>query len=204
MKEQLDGLQSFEPGERARAGQELVAADLDRSADALLDHVANEFDDRVVTAIARAVVDTPVQAKESRRVGKIREWAESELDRLALEEAFLGRDPEPVELGASLPVEARVDLDAPVDLGTPSVAPEPPAVPPVAPVAVPGPPVTVPEPPVTVSEPPAIAVEPAVAVPEPPPAPLPYISWRAPRDGADTADAPATPPPFDWSATQSA
>jgi hypothetical protein len=97
MKEQIDLLQSFEPVDRARAGSQLVAADLGRSADPLLDHVANEFDDRVLAAIARAVVATPAASKESRRVQELRAWAESELERLALEEAFLGREPEPVE-----------------------------------------------------------------------------------------------------------
>ena len=129
LKEQLDLLQSFEAADRARAGRELVATDLARSAGPLLDHVTNEFDDRVLTAIARAVVDTPPAPKESRRVRQVREWADSELERLALEEAFLGHGPEPVD---------PAPLVSPV--APPGLAPAPPrrAVPGTVPV--PGPP----------------------------------------------------------------
>jgi hypothetical protein len=97
-KELVRLLASFEPADRAWAGHELVTGGLARSADPLLEHVANEFDDRVLTAIARAVVAVPAEAKESRRVRQLRAWADSELERLALEEAFLGREPEPVDL----------------------------------------------------------------------------------------------------------
>jgi hypothetical protein len=97
-KELVRLLASFEPADRAWAGHELVTGGLARSADPLLEHVANEFDDRVLTAIARAVVAVPPEAKESRRVRQLRAWADSELERLALEEAFLGREPEPVDL----------------------------------------------------------------------------------------------------------
>ena len=134
MKEQIDLLQSFEPADRVRAGQGLVAADLGRSADPLLDHVANEFDDRVLTAIARAVVATPAERKESRRVQELRAWAESELERLALEEAFLGREPEPVEFT----VEAPVGAD-PVPAAPPVPGPAAPPVPVPAAAPVPAP-----------------------------------------------------------------
>ncbi|MGH8985940.1 MAG: hypothetical protein ACRDY6_18980 [Acidimicrobiia bacterium] len=106
MKELIQLLQSFEPADRARAGHELVTGGLSRSADPLLEHVANEFDDRVLTAIARAVVAVPPVPKESRRVQDLRAWADSELERLALEEAFLGREPEPVVVQSDAPAVA--------------------------------------------------------------------------------------------------
>jgi len=126
MKEQLDLLQSFEPVDRARAGHQLVAADLSRSADPLLDHVANEFDDRVLTAIARAVVGTPATPKESQRVQELRAWAESELERLALEEAFLGREPEPVEFQFDAPATGPAPTPAPVPVIVETVPAAPP------------------------------------------------------------------------------
>ena len=174
MKEQIDLLQSFEPADRVRAGQELVAADLGRSADPLLDHVANEFDDRVLTAIARAVVATPAERKESRRVQELRAWAESELERLALEEAFLGREPEPVEFT----VEAPVGAD-PVPAPRPELAPRPRPV--VAPVVAEPAPAAPPVPAPAAPPVPAPAVPP-VPTPAAPPEPARYISWRPPGD----------------------
>jgi hypothetical protein len=132
LKEQLDRLQSFEPADRARAGRELVTTDLVRSAGLLLDHVANEFDDRVLTAIARAVVDTPPELKESRRVRQVREWADAELERLALEEAFLGRGPEAVDPAPLVaPVAPPVTVPEPRQHAAPEAVPVPraPAVP---------------------------------------------------------------------------
>ena len=158
MKELIQLLQSFEPADRARAGHELVTGGLSRSADPLLEHVANEFDDRVLTAIARAVVSVPPEAKESRRVQDLRAWADSELERLALEEAFLGREPEPVELQYHPP--AAPELVAPQP-----VAPEPVAAP--APVAAPDP--------ATLE----LRVE-LAALSAPAPAPIRRISWRPP------------------------
>ncbi|MGQ0803400.1 MAG: hypothetical protein ACT4PI_06010 [Actinomycetota bacterium] len=96
MKEQLESLQSFDPPERAQAGQQLVELGLSRSAELLLDHVANEFDNRVLAAIAAAVVQAPPEATESRTAQELREGAAEELERSALEEAFMGGEPEPV------------------------------------------------------------------------------------------------------------
>ena len=132
LKELLDRLESFEPADRARAGRELVATDLARSAGPLLDHVANEFDDRVLTAIARAVVDTPPELKESRRVRQVREWADAELERLALEEAFLGRGPETVDPASLVvPVAPPATVPEPRHDAAPEAVPAPraPAVP---------------------------------------------------------------------------
>ncbi|MGH9032101.1 MAG: hypothetical protein ACRDY4_05090 [Acidimicrobiia bacterium] len=165
LKEQLAGLQSFEPADRARAGREL-AADLARSAGPLLDHVANEFDDRVLTAIARAVVDTPPEPRESRRVRQLREWADSELERLALEEAFLGREPQPV---------GRVFDFAPVAAS--DTAPESPQLT-VAEVA-----------------PAPVALTPRIPPEKAEPKVDHHISWRAPDDDAPDHPASATDHP---------
>ena len=156
MKELVQLLQSFEPADRARAGHELVTGGLSRSADPLLEHVANEFDDRVLTAIARAVVAVPAEAKESRRVQDLRAWADSELERLALEEAFLGREPEPVEMQYDPP--AAPVLAAPRPVAEP-VAPEP--------VALPDPDTL------------ELRIE-LQALAAPTPAPIRRISWRPP------------------------
>jgi hypothetical protein len=161
LKELLDRLESFEPADRARAGRELVTTDLARSAGPLLDHVANEFDDRVLTAIARAVVDTPPELKESRRVRQVREWADSELERLALEEAFLGRGPEAVD---------PAPLVAPV--APPGTVPEPRQH--AAPEPVPAPAPGLPAMPRETAEPTGLR----------------HISWRPPDD-ASAADQPA-------------
>ncbi|MBA2327769.1 MAG: hypothetical protein H0V95_14155 [Actinobacteria bacterium] len=96
MKEQLELLQSFDPAERAQAGQQLVELGLTRCAELLLDHAANEFDNRVLAAVAGAVVQAPPKPKESRRAKELREWAAAELERSALEEAFMGSDPDAV------------------------------------------------------------------------------------------------------------
>jgi hypothetical protein len=96
MKEQLQLLQSFDPAERAQAGQQLVELGLTRCAEPLLDHVANEFDNRVLAAVAGAVVQAPAEAKESRKAKELREWATAELERSALEEAFMGGEPDAV------------------------------------------------------------------------------------------------------------
>jgi hypothetical protein len=97
MKAAKSGLESFDPAERARAGQEMVRADLGDNARPLLAHVENEFDDRVVAAIAHAVVASTRQRREPRRVAKLRAWAEQELQRLELEDQFLGRETESVD-----------------------------------------------------------------------------------------------------------
>jgi hypothetical protein len=96
MKQQLESLQSFDPAERARAGQQLVELGLNRCAEALLDHVANEFDNRVLGVFAAAVVEAPPEPKESRKAQQLREWAAAELERSALEEAFMGGETDPV------------------------------------------------------------------------------------------------------------
>lgn len=98
LREPLALLQSFDPADRARAAHELVAAGLARSADALLDHVDNEFDDRVLRVIAEAVAATPSDPKEPHRVQELRGWAARQFERQALEESFLGLEPEPVEI----------------------------------------------------------------------------------------------------------
>jgi hypothetical protein len=99
MKQQLELLQSFDATERARAGADLVQVGLGRSAEPLLDHVANEFDDRVLAAIARAVVEQPAEPKESRRAAQLRRWAAEALDRLAREDAFMNAEREPQRFG---------------------------------------------------------------------------------------------------------
>lgn len=96
MKEELELLQSFDPAERAQAGQQLVELGLTRCAELLLDHTANEFDNRVLAAVAGAVVQAPPEPKESRKAKELREWAAAELERSALEEAFMGREPDAV------------------------------------------------------------------------------------------------------------
>jgi hypothetical protein len=96
LKEQRQLLQSFDPVERARAGQQLVALGLARSAEPLLDHVRNEFDNRVLSAVATAVLQAPTEPKEPRKVQELREWAAAEVERSALEDAFLGSEPESV------------------------------------------------------------------------------------------------------------
>jgi len=88
-------LESFDPADRARAGRELVGRGLARNSKQLLGHLANEFDDRVVATIARAIVEAPRGRRESRRVTELRAWAAVELERLELEDRFfaVGRDP---------------------------------------------------------------------------------------------------------------
>jgi len=112
MKPAKGKLDSFDPAERARAGQELVRDDLAHNAKPLLAHLENEFDDRVVAAIAHAVVAAPPERRESRRVSELRAWAAAELERLALEDRFfaVGRDaaannrtPQPVDRKAQAP-----------------------------------------------------------------------------------------------------
>jgi hypothetical protein len=97
MTAQKSGLESFDPGERARAGQELARTDLAGNAKTLLAHVENEFDDRVVSAIAHAVVASPPERRDPKRVAKLREWARSELERLELEDRFMGHEVRPIE-----------------------------------------------------------------------------------------------------------
>ena len=92
MRHQVGRLQAFDPDERARAGVELVRLGLARSADQLLDHLANEFDHIVLSAIAAAVSEAPPERKESSRAQELREWADAELERLAVEDAFMGPD----------------------------------------------------------------------------------------------------------------
>jgi MoxR-like ATPase len=92
-----DHLESFDPAERARAGQDLVRADLSENAKQLLAHLDNEFDDRVVAAIAHAIVASPGARREPKRVAKLRARAEEELARLEVEERFFRRGGEPVE-----------------------------------------------------------------------------------------------------------
>jgi hypothetical protein len=72
---------------------------LARSAEPLLDHIANEFDDRVLAAIAGAVMEQPAEAKESKRATQLREWAAEALDQVALSDAFMNaeREPQPFE-----------------------------------------------------------------------------------------------------------
>lgn len=101
MRPQRNGLESFDPAVRARAGQDLVRADLADNAKPLLEHVENEFDDRVVAAIAHAVVASPGARREPKRVAKLRAWAEGELERLELEDRFMGREAEPIERRAA-------------------------------------------------------------------------------------------------------
>lgn len=111
LREPLALLQSFDPADRARAAHELVAAGLARSADALLDHVDNEFDDRVLRVIAEAVAATPSDPKEPHRVQELRGWAARQFERQALEESFLGLEPEPVEIAAA-PAPRPVEVSA--------------------------------------------------------------------------------------------
>jgi hypothetical protein len=92
MRHQVGRLQAFDPDERARAGIELVRLGLARSADQLLDHLGNEFDHIVLSAIAAAVSEAPPEPKESSRAQELREWADAELERLAVEDAFMGPD----------------------------------------------------------------------------------------------------------------
>lgn len=181
LREPLALLQSFDPADRARGGHELVAAGLARSADALLDHVDNEFDDRVLSAIAHAVAATPSDPKEPHRVQELRGWAARQFERQALEEAFLGLEPQPVEV---LVAPARSSIDAPA-----APAPQPAEVP-----AAPAPR------PVEVPTAPAPVLVPPVARPDR----RHHISWHPPTD--DPAAAPAiscgTPrPSLTWRAS---
>jgi hypothetical protein len=124
MKQQLEALQSFDPTERARAGQQLVQLGLTRCAEPLLDHVANEFDNRVLAAFAAAVVEAPPEP-ESRKAQQLREWAAAELERSALEDAFMGGEtalaflPEPDLQSADLESERE-----PLPVRAPVAAPE--------------------------------------------------------------------------------
>jgi hypothetical protein len=105
-------LKSYDPAVRVRAGQDLVRAGLTDNSKPLLAHVENELDDRVVAAIAHAVMASPQEGHEPRRVVKLRAWAEGELKRLELEDRFLGLEPDPIERPAEL-AERPADAAAP-------------------------------------------------------------------------------------------
>lgn len=79
LREHVDRLQSFDPADRARAGERLVSFGLGRAATPLLDHMPCEEDDRVRITIALAVVRRPVERKSARRGDQLREWAAEEL-----------------------------------------------------------------------------------------------------------------------------
>ncbi len=94
MRSSRELLHSFDPAERARGGRELIQQGLARAAKPVLGAMADEIDDRVVAAVARAVMAAPRERREPRRAAELRAWAASELERLALEDRFftLGRD----------------------------------------------------------------------------------------------------------------
>ncbi|MET0420943.1 MAG: hypothetical protein ABW073_04510 [Acidimicrobiia bacterium] len=79
----LEGALSSPDSEtRMEAARPVVAQGLDRTAAILLDHVATETDDRVLGAIALAVLERQWEPSGSPRVQKLRWWAGNELERL--------------------------------------------------------------------------------------------------------------------------
>jgi len=175
MKEQLELLQSFDPAERAQAGQQLVSLGVNRCAEPLLDHVPNEFDNRVLAAIAAAVAQAPAEPKESRRAHELREWALAELERSKLEEAFMGGEPDAVA------------FPPPPDFGEFPAERE--ALPVRVPVAAGG---------VGAAEAEVEPIEYRFEVPEPAPEPIEYrVEPSAPEPGGDEI-APGTPEPVEY------
>jgi hypothetical protein len=69
-----------EPVDRARAGNELVALGLGRSALLILRAMANENDDRVRLSVALAVAKRQWEPAGARRVRSVRKWASEELE----------------------------------------------------------------------------------------------------------------------------
>jgi hypothetical protein len=69
-----------QPIERARAGNELVALGLSRSARFILHAIPGEPDDRVRLSVALAVAKRQWEPTGARRVRSVREWAREELE----------------------------------------------------------------------------------------------------------------------------
>jgi len=70
-----------DPDARIDAARQLVSTGLDRAAPTLLDTVRTERDDRVLAAIALAVLQRQWEPNGSAKTQKLRWWAGGELDR---------------------------------------------------------------------------------------------------------------------------